>query len=100
KIETIKNYRRPKNLKELLSFLGLCNYYRRFVQNFAKVESPLRKLTRKDTPFIWDKNCEKSFESLKNALINYPILRHYDPDLPLFVKTDASQSGVGCVLTQ
>ncbi|RWR99132.1 enzymatic polyprotein, partial [Dinothrombium tinctorium] len=90
KIEKVENFKAPKNLKQLLSFLGLVNYYRRFIKNIAEIEHPLRQLTRKDAKFIWTEVHEKAFQLLKSKLITQPILAHFDPKLPIVLKTDAS----------
>ena len=65
KIEAVRSYPTPTNLKHLRSFLGLASYYRRFIAIFAKIANPLHTLTRKDTPFLWDSTCQQAFESLK-----------------------------------
>jgi hypothetical protein len=79
--------------------LGLANYYRRFVKNFTTIAAPLRKI-QKSPSWYWDEECAKSFQALKKALINYPVLKIADPSLPFVVTTDASQYGIGAVLQQ
>ena len=64
KLDTVRTFPVPKFVKDVRSFLGLCNYYRRFVKDFAKIASPLNRLTRKLVPFVWDETCEKAFEDL------------------------------------
>ncbi|KAL8109812.1 hypothetical protein AgCh_025781 [Apium graveolens] len=66
KIEAELNWERPKTPMEVRSFLGLAGYHRRFVKDFAKIATPLTKLTRKNENFIWDVKCEESFQELKN----------------------------------
>ena len=78
----------------------MCSYYRRFVPKFAVIAEPLSHLTRKDSPFVWGKEQVQAFETLKSALINYPVLAHYDPLLPLELRTDASLTGLGIVVVQ
>jgi len=79
------------------SFLGLCNYYRRFVKDFAKIASPLNRLTRKDLSFVWSPECETAFISLKNWLCSPPILSYPDFERPFHLYTDASQTALGYI---
>src|SRR3954463_7821405 len=100
KVEIIKTWPKPNNLKELQSFLGLCNYYRRFIADYSKISSPLTNLTHKDTPFQWTTQHTEAFETLKEHLSNSPVLCIPDPNLPFTVTTDTSDFAVGAVLTQ
>ncbi|KAL4104133.1 hypothetical protein QTP88_019446 [Uroleucon formosanum] len=96
KIQCIKNYPRPKNPKDIKSFLGLLNYYRRFVDNFAKIAKPLTALLKKNVIFKWDDRCENAFEILKQALTNPPLLVYPDWEKGNFnLTTDASQYARG-----
>ena len=83
-----------------VGFLGLCNYYHRFVEGFAKIASPLNHLTRKDVAFAWSPDCETAFISLKDHLCSPPILAYPDFERPFHLYTDASQSALGYVLSQ
>ena len=74
KFEAILNWERPKNVCEIRSFLGLTGYYRRFVEGFARLATPMTQLTRKDMKFIWNDECELAFEELKRRLTSGPIL--------------------------
>ena len=82
KLQAIRDYPPPKSLKELRGFIGLCNYYRRRINNFSKYSKCLTDLTRKDVPFIWSEECEKSFNTLKQKLMSAPTvaLPRYDQD--------------------
>ena len=100
KLEAVKSFPTPASVKEVCSFLGLCNYYRRFVENFAKIASPLNRLTRKNVPFVWDPDCETAFQDLKCRLCAPPILSYPDFTQPFHLHTDASQFALGCVLGQ
>ncbi|KAL4100898.1 hypothetical protein QTP88_020923 [Uroleucon formosanum] len=101
KIQCIKNYPRPKNPKDIKSFLGLLNYYRRFVDNFVKIAKPLTALLKKNVIFKWDDRCENAFEILKQALTNPPLLVYPDWEKGNFnLTTDASQYAIGAVLSQ
>src|SRR3954462_4413005 len=100
KVETIKAWPAPTNLKELQSFLGMCNYYRRFVPHYSAVATPLTDLTHKDVPYTWTDRTEKAFQELKALMSQTPVLCIPDPTLPFTVTTDASDFALGGVLTQ
>ena len=82
------------------SFLGFCNFYRRFIRDYGIIAKPLVRLTRNNTPFVFDQNCQDAFEELKGRLMAAPILRHYDPNLQSRIETDASDGVVAGVLSQ
>ena len=86
--------------KQVQSFCGPCNYYRRFVKDFVTIATPLTNLTRTDIPFQWKQTEEKAFKLLKKKLTEVPLLRCADPYLPYQLTSDASETGVGGVLTQ
>ena len=94
----------PKNQKDVRSFLGLANYFRRFIQGFSKMVAPLRKLTCSTVTWDWSPICQSSFEDVKHALTHAPVLTHPDFTKPFVVVTDASGDakggGLGAVLMQ
>ncbi|GFT58779.1 retrovirus-related Pol polyprotein from transposon 17.6 [Trichonephila clavipes] len=100
KVFAVKNWKRPENLRELRSFLGLCTYYRKFVKRFSNIARPLHKLTESKQKFQWTKECEDSFLQLKEALTSSPILIYPQSDKPFILDTDASSESVGAVLSQ
>jgi len=100
KVSAVESWPVPRTVAELRSFLGLCTYYRRFVQGFATIAAPLHQLTRKGASFVWDEACHQAFVALKQALVEAPVLPYPDPSLPYILDTDASQEGVGAVLSQ
>jgi hypothetical protein len=100
KVSSVVSWPTPTCLTELQSFIGFCNYYRRFIRAFSQLALPLTNLTRKDAPFLWTPECVSSFAALKQALTTGPVLRHADPLLPFVVETDASNFAVGAVLAQ
>lgn len=100
KIAAVTNFPKPTTIKTVRSFLGLCSYFRRFVRNFAHKARPLQCLLKKGVTFHWNLEHEAAFTSLKSALSTHPILRHFDPDAPSELHTDASGIGLGAVLTQ
>lgn len=81
KVKTIKFWKPPFNIKGIQSFLGFANFYRRFIKNYSQLAAPLFNLTKKNTRFIWSQECNIAFETLKNAFITEPILRHFNPEL-------------------
>ena len=80
--------------------MGLAGYYRRFVQNFSKIATPLINLTRKVTKYEWTKQCEEVFQELKKRLMITPTLTLRTTDKDFVVYNDASRNGLGCVLMQ
>src|SRR3954467_5213615 len=100
KIESIRVWPTPRNLSELHSFLGLTNYYRRFINEYAKKTGPLNQLLRKDQEFRWTKDCDVAMKFLQEKLCQAPILVPADPTKPFEVTTDASDFAIGAVLSQ
>jgi hypothetical protein len=100
KISAVREFPTPTSVKELQSFLGLSNYYRRFVVGYAEIARPLTKLLRKGAVFNWDGDCVEAFEKLKDALTHSPVLAYPDFDKPFIISTDASNFAIGAVLSQ
>lgn len=100
KVESIKKYPVPKDQAEVQRFLGMMNYYRRFLKDFSHIAKPLTKLTPLLAEFIWDEECEKAFERLKRELINHVTLKIPDFSLPFYITTDASSIACGATLSQ
>ncbi|KAL0556879.1 hypothetical protein IC582_005396 [Cucumis melo] len=71
KIEAVTSCLQPSTVSEVHSFLGLAGYYKRFVEDFSRIASPLTESTRKGTPFVWDSACESSFQELKQKLVSH-----------------------------
>ena len=90
----------PNKVKRVQSFLGLCSYYRRHIQNFAMVARPLTMLIKKDAEFVWGPEQSGSFDALKQALLSAPLLTHPNYDLPMEIIPDACGYGIGAVLAQ
>ena len=82
------------------SFLGMANYYRRFIHNFSKIAAPLNSLLKKDAPFHWTSNCQDSFNTLKKALLSAPVLSYPDPTKTFVLTCDASDRAIGYYLSQ
>ncbi|TYJ96909.1 pol protein [Cucumis melo var. makuwa] len=100
KIEAVTSWTRPSTVNEVRSFLGLVGYYRRFVDNFSRIATPLTQLTRKGAPFVWSKACEDSFQNLKPKLVTAPVLTVPDGSGSFVIYSDAFKKGLGCVLMQ
>ena len=100
KIEAIVDWKPPTNITEVRSFLGLAGYYRKFVEGFSKIATPLTKLTRKEEKFIWSEAYQNSFDELKQRLTTAPVLTLPSGSEGFTVYCDASKQGLGCVLMQ
>lgn len=100
KIKAVQDWPTPKNKSEVRSFLGLCTYYRRFVKKFSDIARPLHRLTEEKRDFVWDSTCEDAYQELKRCLCETPILGYPSRDGRFVVDTDASNTGIGGVLSQ
>ncbi|GFS74708.1 retrovirus-related Pol polyprotein from transposon 297 [Nephila pilipes] len=100
KIKAVVGWPRPETVHELRSFLGFCTYYRRFVRNFSTIARPLHKLTEAKSNLNWTEDCQKSFNSLKQALTTSPVLTYSRTDEDFILDTDASNEGIGAMLSQ
>ncbi|CAG2197363.1 unnamed protein product [Mytilus edulis] len=100
KTKAVETFPIPNNQHDVRSFLGLCNYYRKFVKSYAKIASPLNRLLTKDTPFKWTTDCQNAFETLKEALTSTPVLNFPNFNKPFIVSCDASGSAIGYILSQ
>jgi len=100
KISTIVHWTTPTTLKELRGFLGITGYYRKFIRHYAVISQPLTALLKKGAMFIWTNLTETTFTTLKNALVTAPVLALPNFQLPFTIETDASDTGIGAVLSQ
>jgi transposase InsO family protein len=100
KIEGVREWPKPNKVRELQSFLGFINFYRRFIEDFSKVARPLHDLTRKDSEWKWEDIHQKAFEDLKHRITSAPILVQPDVSKPFKLETDASDFATGAVLSQ
>jgi hypothetical protein len=100
KVEAVMRWEGSRTAMEIQRFLGLAGYYRRFIQDFSKIATPLTALTQKNAKFIWVPNQERAFENLKQKLSSAPILALPDGSKDFVVYCDASVDGLGCVLMQ
>ncbi|KAG8489111.1 hypothetical protein CXB51_017135 [Gossypium anomalum] len=100
KIEAILEWKPPRSVTEIRSFLGLAGYYRRFVEGFSVLAAPLTKLIKKGAPFVWTNKQQEAFEKLKEVLTEAPVLIQPESGKDFTVYSDASHVGLGCVLMQ
>ena len=100
KAAAVENWPLPRNLTELRSFVGLCSYYRRFISGFASMAAPLHELTRKNVRFNWGQEQDAAFKQLKERLISAPVLGMPRDEGTYYLDTDASDVGLGAVLSQ
>ncbi|GKC07215.1 reverse transcriptase domain-containing protein [Tanacetum coccineum] len=98
KIDVISKLPPPTNFKGVRSFLGHAGFYRRFIKDFSKIAQPLTKLLEKDTPFEFNDECQKAFESLKEKLTCAPVIVSPNWNLPFEFMCDASDFAIGAVL--
>ncbi|XP_072177830.1 uncharacterized protein [Diadema setosum] len=99
KVDAIKNAPTPRNISELRSFLGLVQYYGKFMQNLATILHPLNELLKNDVPWRWTRECEEAFKLCKSQLAESTMLVHYDVNKPVKLQCDASPYGVGAVIS-
>ena len=100
KVKAVAEWPTPTSRKQLQRFLGFANFYRRFIRNYSRVATPLTQLTSVKVPFVWSPAAEGSFVTLKCLFSSAPVLTHPDPSLQFVVEVDASDSGVGAILSQ
>lgn len=100
KIKAVAEWPIPSTVKEIQSFLGFINFYRRFIRDFSKIAIPLVALTKKNVVFLWTNKCTDAFNELKSLVTTAPILRAVNPLLPFVLHTDASDFALGAVLSQ
>jgi len=99
KVKEVLNWLAPRNIKEVQKFLGLTNYYRRFIKDFARIVALLHVLVRKEQKWKWEKEQEKAFENLKAGFTIEPVLAILDIDKEMRVEADASDYATGGVLS-
>ncbi|KAI2655590.1 Transposon Tf2-6 polyprotein [Labeo rohita] len=100
KIQAVIEWPKPITLKQLQRFLGFANFYRRFIRDYSRVAAPLTSLTSSSTPFKWTQEADRAFVKLKELFTSAPVLIQPDPSRQFIVEVDASDSGVGAILSQ
>ena len=99
KIDAVVNAPRPENVQQVRSFLGLVNYYHKFLPNLATTLNPLNQLLEQGKQWNWTTECEEAFIKVKELIASDMVLTHYDPGRPLRLACDASPVGIGAVLS-
>ena len=99
KIRVIKEWPEPVDESQLRAFLGTAGYYRQFVPNYAHIASPLPRACQKGDRFRWTAECKEAFRDIKHRLSSAPILAFLQLDVPFILDSDASDSGLGAVLS-
>ncbi len=100
KVEAINMYPTPTNKKELMRFLGMAGYYRKYCKNFSVIAYPLTNLLKKESKFEWSISCKEAFDKIKAILVSSPVLSAPDFEKQFTLTVDASDVGCGAVLTQ
>ena len=100
KIHAIIQWPTPTKLRHVEQFLGMMNFWRRYIKDFSRIAKPLNELKKKGTQFTWEKPHQDAFEGLKNAITTAPVLKIPRHDLPYLLETDASGFAIGAVLSQ
>jgi hypothetical protein len=100
KVYALQHMRQPENLKQLQSFLGFTNYYKRFVKRYSQIAAPLNRLQQKNVQWKWGKQQENAFQSIKQSIQKHTLLVQPDWSFPFILDTDGSKDGLGVVLSQ
>ena len=100
KIEAIKNYETKKDIKAVRRLLGMCNYLSRFIPNYSNLTTSISHLLKKDVLYTWSGEQEEAMKTIKESLMKAPTLRFYNPNNELTLENDASEYGLGSMLTQ
>jgi hypothetical protein len=100
KLKDILDWKPPTTVHQVRSFLGMADYYHRFIPDFSKISKPITELLKNQVKFVWSPECEEAFQTLKRLLTTAPILAQPDIEKSFHVYCDASGIGIGCVLMQ
>ncbi len=100
KVVAILEMPNPTNVHTLKSFIGLCNYYRIYVQNFSTIAHPLHALLKRDVAWTWSEEAQEAFDTLKEKLSEFPILRRLDLNKVFILHTDLNAFSIGAIIGQ
>jgi hypothetical protein len=98
KVKDVLDWKRPSSVTQVQSFLGFAGYYRRFIPNLSKIAKPITELLKKGNYYVWSKDCDEAFRTLKKLLTTSPVLAQPDITKSFGVYCDASRIGLGCVI--
>jgi hypothetical protein len=98
KVQEVMDWKPPKSVHQICSFLGLAGYYRRFIPDFSRIAKPMTELLKKGVKFVWSEECDQAFHTLRKHLTSAPVLTQPDMSKPFEVFCDASGTSLGCVL--
>jgi hypothetical protein len=100
KVRDVLDWKPPISVTQVRSFLGLAGYYRRLILNFSKISKPITEILKKGNKYVWSKDCDEAFKTLKELLTTSPVLAQPDITKSFDVYCDASGTRLGCVLMQ
>jgi hypothetical protein len=100
KVRDVLDWKLPMFVTQVRSFLRLAGYYRRFIPNFSKISKPITELLKKGNKYVWSKDCDETFKTLKKLLATSPVIAQSDIAKSFDIYCDASDTGLGCVLMQ
>ena len=98
KMEAITEAQTPQNTTQLRAYLGMLNYYSKFLKNMSSLLGPMHALLKKNARWLWTRECQKSFEDSKSRLLSADLLVHFDTEKKIILTCDASQHGIGAVM--
>lgn len=100
KVSAVTAWPEPEKIRDIQQFVGFANFYRRFIPGYSRVISPMTRVLKKNSSFIFDSAAQESFIAIKNAFTCAGLLRHFDPSLPTVIETDASDFAISGILSQ
>jgi hypothetical protein len=100
KVWDVLDWKPPRTMHQVHSFLRLAGYYRRFISNFSRIAKPITDLLKKDEKYVWNAEHDEAFKTLKKLLTTTPVLAQLDITKSFNIYCDASSTGLGCVLMQ
>jgi hypothetical protein len=100
KVQEVMDWKPPKSVHQIRSFLGLAGYYRRFIPDFSRIAKPMIEILKKGVKFVWSEECDKAFHTFREHLTSAPVLTQPNMSKPFEVFCDASGTALGCVLMQ
>ena len=99
KVNIIRNWQPPTTVRGVQSFLGFCNFYHRFIQDYSRIAKLLSLLTKSNVPFIWNEACRQAFKCLQDYLLTTLVLHYYNYTLLTKLETDASNGVIAGILS-